>query len=446
MSPASLSRELTLPAATTLVVGQVIAVGIFLTPGAIIRTLASPLWVVGIWALTGGMAICGALCYGALAARYPEAGGGYVYLREAYGPRVAFLYGWKCFLIMDPGITAALATGFAAYTGSILPLNTVALRAVAILAIVVLAVVHILGLRVGTRMVTALTALKLALILGLIGIALLSSGGAWQNFVPFVSRRSTAPPLGPAIATALMSAFFAFGGWWEVTKMSGEVRAPERTMPRALVLGLAAVTLIYMLITLAFMYVVPIEQVGAGEAFVSQVGTALLGPSGAIAVTLVVLACILGSLAVVMMLAGRTYFAMARDGVFPAAAAAVHPRFGTPTRAIAAQAVVACVLVALGTFETIVAYFIFITVAFIALTVAAVFVVRRRDPSLTIPGHPWTALIFLAIVGVLLLLMLLNNPLQALLGVAIVSLGAPVYRMTQRPVATPPGTHREVQP
>jgi APA family basic amino acid/polyamine antiporter len=159
-----------------------------------------------------------------------------------------------------------------------------------------------------------------------------------------------------------------------------------------------------------------------------------------------VLACILGSLAVVMMLAARAYFAMARDGVFPAAGAAVHPRFGTPTRAIAAQALVACVLVALGTFETIVAYFIFITVAFIALTVAAVFVARRRDTSLTVPGHPWTALIFLAIVGVLLLLMLLNNPLQALLGVAIVSLGAPVYRMIQRPVATPAGTHQEVQP
>ena len=114
MPTPALTRELTLPAAAALVVGQVIAVGIFLTPGTIIRTLASPLWVLLIWAVMGGMAICGALCYGALAARYPEAGGGYVYLREAYGPRVAFLYGWKCLLIMDPGITAALATGFAA--------------------------------------------------------------------------------------------------------------------------------------------------------------------------------------------------------------------------------------------------------------------------------------------------------------------------------------------
>jgi basic amino acid/polyamine antiporter, APA family len=445
MSPEPLSRQLTLSAATTLVVGQVIAVGIFLTPGTIIRTLASPLWVLGIWTLMGGMAICGALCYGALAARYPEAGGGYVYLREAYGPRVAFLYGWKCFLIMDPGITAALATGFAAYTGAIVPLNTMAVRGVAILAIVVLAVVHILGLRIGTRIVTALTVLKLALILALIGIALVSARGAWQNLVPFVARRSTGLPLAPAIATALISAFFAFGGWWEVTKISGEVRNPDRTMPRALVRGLAAVTLVYMLITLAFMYVVAIEQVGAGEAFVAQVGTALLGPSGAIAVTLVVLACILGSLAVVMMVAPRMYFAMARDGMFPVAAAAVHPRFGTPARAIAVQASVACALVALGTFDTIVAYFIFITVVFIALTVAAVFVARRRDASVIVPGHPWTALIFLAFVGVLLVLMLLNNPLQALLGVAVVSLGAPMYGMIQRPAVPPAGTHQEVQ-
>ena len=112
MRPDPLRRELTLAAATAIVIGQVIAVGIFLTPGAIIRTMASPLWVLVVWSVIGGMAVCGALCYGALAARYPQAGGGYVYLREAYGPRVAVLYGWKCFLIMDPGITAALAVGF----------------------------------------------------------------------------------------------------------------------------------------------------------------------------------------------------------------------------------------------------------------------------------------------------------------------------------------------
>ena len=209
--------------------------------------------------------------------------------------RLAFLYGWKCFLIMDPGITAALADRLCRLRG----LHPSARRRGAprggdACASSSLAVVHILGLRVGTRIVTALTALKVALILA---TDRHRAGSVRQRRLaelrpPGLTTLDRAP-LGPAIATALMSAFFAFGGWWEVTKMSGEVRDPERTMPRALVLGLAAVTLIYMLITLAFMYVVPIEQVGAGEAFVSQVGTALLGPSGAIAVTLVVLACIL---------------------------------------------------------------------------------------------------------------------------------------------------------
>ena len=139
-------------AATAIVVGHVIAVGIFLTPGTIIRTLASPLGVLLLWTGMGALAICGALCYGALAARYPQAGGGYVYLREAYGPRVAFLYGWKCLLIMDPGITAALATGFASYAAVLVPLGHAGSRIVAIAAIVTFALVHIAGVKIGVRL------------------------------------------------------------------------------------------------------------------------------------------------------------------------------------------------------------------------------------------------------------------------------------------------------
>ena len=345
----------------------------------IIRTLASPLWVLIVWALIGGMALCGALCYGALAARYPDAGGGYVYLREAFGPRVAFLYGWKCFLVMDPGITAALAWGVASYVGFVVPLGPVGLRVVAVAAIVVLAAVHIVGVRPGTRVLAALAVLKLTLIGGLVGVAFASTGGSWQHFHPFVARRPGAAPFGPALAGALVAAFFSFGGWWEVTKIAGEVRDPIRTMPRALRLGLAIVTLVYVITTLAFMYVIPIEQVGAGEAFVAQVGAVLLGPAGGTIVAGIVVACVLGSLGAMLMLAPRVYFAMARDGLFPAAAAAVHPRFGTPARAIGAQALLASVLVLFGTFDSIVAYFIFVTVGFIALTVTAVFVLHRRD-------------------------------------------------------------------
>ena len=202
---AALARELTVRSATALVVGQVIAVGIFLTPGTIIRTLASPLWVLIVWAVIGGMALCGALCYGALAARYPDAGGGYVYLREAFGAQVAFLYGWKCFLVMDPGITAALAWGVASYVGFMVPLGPLGLRAVAIAAIVGLAAVHIAGIRPGTRVLAGLAMLKLALIGGLVCVAFASAAGSWQHFEPFAARRPGAPPLGPALAGALVA-------------------------------------------------------------------------------------------------------------------------------------------------------------------------------------------------------------------------------------------------
>jgi basic amino acid/polyamine antiporter, APA family len=432
MSDAALTRRLTLAPAVGLIVGQVIGVGIFLTPGAMLRTLASPAWVLAVWIVMGTMAICGALCFGALAARFPLAGGGYVYLREAYGPRVAFLYGWKCLLIMDPGITAALATGAAAYAGYLVPLDPVATRAVAIGTIVLFATIHVLGVGPGTRVLMLLTVLKIASIAGLVVLALAATADGWQHFVPFVSRRDGAAPLAAALAGAYVGAFFSYGGWWEMAKLAGEIRDPERTLPKALWIGLAAVTLSYILATVAFIYAVPIEQIGEGNAFVAQLGGVLLGPAGGGAIAGVVLICVLGSLGATLMFAPRLYFAMAQDGVFPAGASALHPRFGTPARAIAVQTVLASVLVLLGTFDTIVAYFVFVTVLFLALTVASVFVLRRRDPAFAVPGHPWTAIIFLVTVGVLLALLALNNPLQAGLGVAIVVLGLPAYRFTGR--------------
>jgi APA family basic amino acid/polyamine antiporter len=201
------------------------------------------------------------------------------------------------------------------------------------------------------------------------------------------------------------------------------VRDPARTLPRALVIGLMTVTLTYVAATMAFIYAVPIEAVRSGETFPAQVGAAVFGSSGGALVAWIVIVCIAGSLAAIVMLAPRVYFAMARDGLFPSWAAALDARTGTPARAIALQAGLAMVLVAVGTFDAIVAYFIFVTVLFIAATVAGVFVLRRRE-GLRAPAYPWAPVGFLAAVVPILTLLAIDAPLQALLGTAVVALGA----------------------
>lgn len=284
LAAATLERRLGFPAAMALVVGHTIAVGIFLTPGEINRTLASPFWILVIWIVMGAMAVCGALCYGALAARRPEAGGGYVYRREAYGRRVAFLYGWKCFLVMDPGITAALVAGAIGYARFIVPI------------------------------------------------------GDWTGRL----------------------------------------------------LGVGVLALLAAL-------------------------NVLVTP--------------------------RLYFAMARDGLFPAWAASIHPRFGTPARAISMQAGLAAVLVLVGTFQTIIAYFVFITVVFVGVTAASVLVLRQQAdrPAVHVAGYPFTPILFLVLVLALLGLLLVNSPREALTGAAIALLGLPMYRLLNRHPLRPVG-------
>jgi APA family basic amino acid/polyamine antiporter len=430
-----LKRQLNLGSATALVVGEVIAVGIFLTPAGMAKSLGSPLWLMLVWVLMGLMALCGALCYGELASRFPEAGGGYVYLREAYGPQIAFLYGWMSFLVMDPGITAALAVGLASYAGYIFKLSGPGLKAVAISAILLLALVNILGLRLGAWLMRWLAILKLGLLalIALWGLGL--RRGDWSNFLPFVDQRPGSEPLLGALAGAWVAAFFSFGGWWDVSKIAGEVREPSRTLPRALAFGVLSVTCVYLLTSMVFLYLVPLERANSGETFAAQAGEVLFGHAGGQIFSGIVIVSVLGSLAGIIMAAPRVYYAMARDGLFPSAVAAVHQRFGTPARAIALQVLMASVLVALGTFNQIVAYFIFVTVLFIALTVAALFVLRRGrtvGPTYQAHGYPFTPLLFLALITLLLVLLAGHNPKQAFLGLFVVALGVPVYYLLFR--------------
>jgi APA family basic amino acid/polyamine antiporter len=258
-------------------------------------------------------------------------------------------------------------------------------------------------------------------------------------------------PLEGALTGAFVSAFFAFGGWWEAAKLSGEVRDPARTMPRALALGVAIVTVAYILTSAAFLYLVPLDAVTSDEAFAAFAGEALFGRTGGLVLAGIVLLSVAGSLFAVQMMLPRLYYAMGRDGVFPAGFGRLHPTRGTPVRAILLQAALASVLVGVGTFDAIIAYFIFVTVGFIGITIAGIW---RANGLVGFAGFGrvgsgsvglvqgssgssgWllklSAAVFLAFVSLLLLLVAMNRPLQALAGVAIVLAGLPVYAVIER--------------
>ncbi|MEJ2008157.1 MAG: amino acid permease [Acidobacteriota bacterium] len=224
-------------------------------------------------------------------------------------------------------------------------------------------------------------------------------------------------------------------GWWEATKISEEVRDPERNMPRAMIIGVVAVTLVYVLITGAFVYLVPISQITSDETFMAQAGARLFGAPGAAIMSTLVVLCVLACMAALLMLSPRVYYAMARDGLFFKSVARTHPVYGTPARAIAIQAILASLLVVLGTFNEIVAYFVFVAVVFLGLTVAGTFRLESNKSSaarLRVPGYPYTPLAFIVLVAAMLFLLASRSPVQALLGVLVVLAGIPCFRLVQK--------------
>jgi APA family basic amino acid/polyamine antiporter len=412
-----------------------IGVGIFLTPAGMAKSLGSPLWLLLVWLTMGAVALSGALCLGELAARHPSAGGSYIYLREAYGPLLAFLYGWMSLLVMDPGLTAALAMGMASYVGYLTGLSALGLKLVAVGAILVLAGVNILGVWLGAGLLRWLTAIKVGLLAFIVCWGFGRGAGDWSNFAPFASQQPGSDPLGKALAGSMVAAFFSLAGWWDMSKMAGEVRDPERTLPRALVIGASVVTAVYVLTSAVFLYLVPLTQVTTDQTFAAQVGETLFGPSGGSVFSVIVIIAVLGSLVGVMMAAPRVYYAMARDGLFVPGLAVLHPRFGTPARAITVQAALSAVLVLSGTFDEILAYFVFVAVVFLALTITGLFVLRSRSPvfgGYRTPGYPATPLLFLVPTLGLLVLLALDNPVRVSVGMAIVILGIPVYYLMFR--------------
>lgn len=433
----AVKRELGLGSAAAAVAGEAIAVGIFLTPAGMAKSLGSPFWLFVVWIIVGAMTLSGALCYGELAARYPRSGGSYVYLQECFGPRTAFLYGWMCLLVLDPGLTAALATGTASYTAYIFRWPPVTIKYLALGVVLTLALLNVCSTKVSAGFLRRLTWMKVGLLLLITVWAFVFRIGHWSNFIPFVAQRSGSLPLLPALGGAMVGAFFSFGGWWDVTKISGEVRDPEKIMPRAMLLGVLLVTAVYILVSIVFVYLIPLQNVTSDETFVAQAGEVLFGALGGQILAAVVVLCVLSSLGVFMICAPRVYFAMASDGLFLSAVAKTHPRFGTPARAIAIQALIAFLLIALGNFQQIIAYFIFVAVFFLGLTVTGLFVSRENSnessAKLASPGHHRVAPVaFLLLVLLLLALLAVRSPHEVALGCLAVVAGLPLYHFVSQ--------------
>jgi len=422
LKPDTPSRRLGAWSATAMVVSQVVGVGIFLTPATMMRTVGSVGTAIIIWVVMGLLSAAGALCYAELTTRFPRAGGGYVFLREAFGARSAFVYGWMALLVMDPGITAALGIGFAEYLLAAIGGPASLVRPVAIAAITLFGMLAIVGINANARVMAWTAVAKLAIVGILVAAAIVRAGDTGVH-IPAAMM-----PPAPALAASFIAAFFAFGGWWEFGRMAEEVASPRRTMPRALVGGIALVTTIYTLASVAYMLGASGPMPSDDQAFVSMIGANLFGETGGRLLAIMVVAAVTGSLAATLVGAPRLYVAMARDGLFPPQLARMNAVRGSVPASTVVQVVLASLLVVLGTFNDILGYFVPCAVLFLGLSATAILVLPRpRDDGevFAAPLHPVPIVLFLGLIICLLALFVLGQPRQTLLGALVVALGVP---------------------
>jgi basic amino acid/polyamine antiporter, APA family len=446
-------RQMGVWAATAVVTGEAISLGIFLTPAEMAKSLGSPMLLGAVWCGMALVTLAGALCYSELAVRNPHDGGEYLYLRRGFGRRVAFLYGWMAAVVMYPGVAAALCVGLVPYAQALFPMPARLASALPAFMLLALGAMNYFGTRLSSGLMTILNWLKVSVLAGLVGWAIVSGHAAMANLAPLATRRPGSDPLGGAIAGAAISAFFCFGGWWEAGKIAGEVRDPRRTLPIAFTVGVLVVTLIYLLVSFAFVSVVPLEQIQNNSAFVAQFGQALFGAAGSRVLSACVLLCVLGGLMVLSMAVPRVTYALAREEAAGRSAgplavfARLHPRFGSPANAVLLQTAVALLVLGLGAFDRILAFIVFSAVAFLALTVATLFRAASSATASGLPGasqpaHPWwyplAPVVFLAGSGVLAAMLLMHSPVPSLVGAAVVLAGLPArWLLTRRSGAAP---------
>jgi APA family basic amino acid/polyamine antiporter len=446
MSPTSsaqptpqLARRLGLFDATMIVMGGIIGSGIFINPAVVARQVSTPFLVVGVWALGGSLALLAAFIWAELASLRPQVGGQYAYLREAFHPSIAFLYGWVLLLVIQTGGMAAVAVTFARYFLELthVPLTDAQL-AVSVLA--TLTIINCLGVRTGSTVQSVLMVLKIIAIVALVVCGLLlvnPTPGPAGATGPLLDR----PPsfgLLTAVGAAMVPVLFAYGGWQTATFVAGEIKEPRKNLPRGLIIGVAGVVLLYLVVNLVCIRALGTAGLAATKAPASDVMRLALGSFGARAIAAGIAISTVGFLSQSMLTAPRVYFAMARDGLFFKSVGALHPRTRVPIVAIALQGLLAIAIALWGAYEQILNYVVSMDFIFFGLTASCIFVFRKRqvpaaadegDVASTsrVPGHPLTTLLFVATCWLVVINTIYKYPNNTLIGMAILVAGIPAY-------------------
>jgi amino acid transporter len=447
-----LTRRLGLVSAVAVLVGSTIGSGIFRTPATVATRVDDVPLFLAAWIAGGLVALCGALTYAELAACFPRSGGIYVFIREAFGPLPAFLFGWAELLVIRPGAFGAISITAAAYTlrlvgvdpaapviGDGLPIRAEQLLAAAYVAIV--AAVNYRGIHRGAVLQNLSTAFKVAALLALVvlGFAL---GGGVRSAGAELGVAAGAPVGLSALLLAMVSILWAYDGWADLAFVGGEVRDPQRNLPLALLIGTTTVVVLYLGANLVYLHLIPIERMKGAELVAADSAQLLFGAVGVAAVSAAVAVSTFGTLNGSMMTAPRIFYAMAEDRLFPKAIARVDPVTGAPTGAIALSAVLGMVFVLVRSFTQLADQFVIGIWPFYALAVAAVYVLRRRRPDLPRPyrtwGYPVVPAVFLLASLFLLGNYLLSEPMAFLIDVAVIFTGVPVLWWWRRSISTSP--------
>jgi APA family basic amino acid/polyamine antiporter len=427
-----LARRLGLFDATMLVMGGIIGSGIFVTPAEVARHVDTPLLIVGVWVLGGIVARAASFVYAELAARRPEVGGQYAYLRDAYGPMPAFLYGWALLLVIQSGGMAAVAITFARYFGNLVRLP-VGDNAVAVAVLALLTLINCMGVRSGSNVQSGLMMLKI------LAIATLVIAGVWlAPAIPTAapSTDSTSVSTLAAIGAAMTPVMFSYGGWQTSSFVAGEMRNPQRDLARGLLLGVAAVVLLYTCVAFVCVHALGPAGLAASKTPATDVMRLALGEKGATFIAIGIAISALGFLSQGMLTAPRVYFAMAEDGLFFRRVAEVNAKTRVPVVAIILQGAAAAVIALSGTFGQILSYVVSVDFIFFGLTGAALFIFRHREPgqqvAFKVPLHPFTTGLFVVACAITVVATVWNNPANSVIGYAILLAGVPACLYWQR--------------